>query len=545
MKLNSALTSGGLLFAAMSALAQPADAPWPMERQNRWGTAKAPIGPTTYTTPWISQTITGSGVTSRPPCLGPNGVGYFSKWVETKVYKFDYNTGQIFGTYQPPAPQFCLASPAMVSEANVIGMDSGNNQSKVFSINTDSLFHYWVKVIGDTRNGDSDHASPILGPDQSVLVADRSGNAYRLNPATGAEIWKATGLQGSYRTVAMTADDLGVIVPNGSQVTRLNFETGQVVWTKPIGSEAGGVCVAPSGEILVGSASGFVYCLNPGDGSQKWKYQTFAEARPAPAVDGDSVYICSLDQYLYRVNLSDGIATWGIATPSTNWSAPIVGHDGRVYFASRNSDVYCISPAGTQIWKINVNEEVRGPLALGADGTVYVPTTGSRGLAFIRQKPAQISGYFRLPEVVSDAFPYPATLRIWNSGNTSTSLETIPITINADGSFAVEWIPPYQVNAALTGKYDVTIQPKHVLRKRFVVDLADTVDRAIDFTGINGDADGDNVVGMFDYLLLSGAFDSNRGEAAYKPGADFDEDGTISLFDYLILSGSFDKSGDK
>ncbi len=527
-----------------------------MEHQNRYASGKATSGPASYTaTPWISQSITSNGVASRPPALGGDGVGYLSKWVETKIYKFNWRTGAILGQYQPPAPQFCVSSPALVSDANVVAGDNGGGQGKIFSINTATLFHNWVKVIGSIASNDADCMSPIVGPDGSVLACDGSGNAYRWNSATGAEIWKRSGLSSTTRSPAMTRDDAGVIVSHGGFVSRLRFSDGVVEWTKNMGSATGAPCVTESGKIAVGTDSGFVFCLDPTTGATIWSYQTFAAVRSAPATDGDSLYVCSNDQYLYKIRISDGIAPWGVSTSSSNWSSPVVGHDGRIYFTNRVGDSYCISPEGSVIWKVSLGGEVRGSTAIGPDGTLYVPTATSLGLVFLRQSPAHITGRVRLPDMDPNSyqFPLPMTVRL-TARNSTTVVATSTTTVANDETFAIDILPPFTTTGStITGQFDATLQVKHCLRKKVQLDLADGMDDATDITPLCGDIDGDNNVTVFDYSILSKYWDRNmdqsgwttKGSDGFAPvDADLDGDGTVSVFDYAILSSNFGKKGD-
>lgn len=62
---------------------------------------------------------------------------------------------------------------------------------------------------------------------------------------------------------------------------------------------------------------------------------------------------------------------------------------------------------------------------------------------------------------------------------------------------------------------------------------------------VNGDIDGDNAVTVFDYDLLSAAFDTAPGESGYLDSADLDGDGSVTVFDYDILSRNFDQVGDE
>ena len=56
--------------------------------------------------------------------------------------------------------------------------------------------------------------------------------------------------------------------------------------------------------------------------------------------------------------------------------------------------------------------------------------------------------------------------------------------------------------------------------------------------------DGDNAVTVFDYNMLSAAFDSVPGSPNWNSNADLDGDKVVTVFDYNILSANFDKTGD-
>lgn len=76
-----------------------------------------------------------------------------------------------------------------------------------------------------------------------------------------------------------------------------------------------------------------------------------------------------------------------------------------------------------------------------------------------------------------------------------------------------------------------------------VVDL--TIDDNVASIALNnGDVDRDDVIGLFDYLRLSAAFDSAVGDPEFDADADIDGDGVVSLFDYLTLSANFDRAGE-
>jgi hypothetical protein len=44
--------------------------------------------------------------------------------------------------------------------------------------------------------------------------------------------------------------------------------------------------------------------------------------------------------------------------------------------------------------------------------------------------------------------------------------------------------------------------------------------------------------------MLSNAFDTQVGDAAFDPLTDFDRDGVISILDYVVLSSNYESQDD-
>ena len=69
---------------------------------------------------------------------------------------------------------------------------------------------------------------------------------------------------------------------------------------------------------------------------------------------------------------------------------PAIGPDGTVYVNTSNGKLYALTPAGVQKWVIQVSEVPLGnlgPVAVGADGTVYVAAPTATNLAFFAINP--------------------------------------------------------------------------------------------------------------------------------------------------------------
>ncbi len=121
----------------------------------------------------------------------------------------------------------------------------------------------------------------------------------------------------------------------------------------------------------------------------------------------------------------------------------------------------------------------------------------------------------------------PITVQFWIPGSLTPS-EQHTVTPEPDGY--------YQLETQLNGIFDIHFGAVHhlgMLKTGVTIPTHNLNNVSL----VNGDADGDNQVTLFDYLALDGAFGTN---AAY---ADLDDDGQVTLFDYLIVDSAFGAQG--
>jgi len=99
---------------------------------------------------------------------------------------------------------------------------------------------------------------------------------------------------------------------------------------------------------------------------------------PVIGEDG-TVYFGSKDDNLYAIN-PDGTLKWKFKTEGDVVSSPAIGPDGTIYFTSDDGYLYAVEDTGGSgrlRWKyrvVNPQYKPRGPLMVGPDGTIYVPS---------------------------------------------------------------------------------------------------------------------------------------------------------------------------
>ncbi|MBX7133561.1 MAG: PQQ-binding-like beta-propeller repeat protein [Fimbriimonadaceae bacterium] len=536
-----------LLALSGSAFAQPPNSPWPLERQDRWGTAKALDGPATYSTPWISKRFSFDKIVSHGPSLGPNNLAFYGSWVDNRLNKLNLSNTTIFPEFFS-ALNFIQSTPAIGNDGTLYFTTTRDfaADGRLFAINPVTMDFNWFFNASITKVNDYESASPIIGPDGSVLVVSTNGRVTCLNPATGGTIWFRQ-LGSCKRTPAFTRNDAFVLVADGSNLRALNYTDGTIAWTRTLPSTCGAPGSAPDGTVVVGSDDGTVYGLNPATGAINWSFLTLAKTPTAPAFDGAFAYITSYDDRLYKFNTATGVRSWSYSTGSGQWNTapPVVGFDGRIYFHNRVSRFFSINPDGTLQWTVDLQGEARGPMSIGPDGTLYVGRNGGgqySGLVLLRQSPAMISG-----QIVYNGLdgPLPATALIEvRQGTSTTTVASQVVNLDGSGNFNAAIPMPFIAGGnSVDGQFNVSVKRTHWLRRTLNVDLATTSASGLVFSLVNGDCSGDNDIDIGDYSILSAAYGSDPSSGNWNPNADLNEDGAVDIGDYAILSSNYGQSG--
>ena len=154
-------------------------------------------------------------------------------------------------------------------------------------------------------------------------------------------------------------------------------------------------------------------------------------------------------------------------------------------------------------------------------------------LAGVLVTPAPVTGKVTLEDYIGATLP-PVTVQLKQGATEQTFAN---VALSPSGGFSV--------NSSLRGSLEVRVKfPTSVRRLLGSVALTDAGAAVGSGLLLNGDCDGDNSVTVFDYDVLSQAFDATSGGAGYNAAADLDGDGSVTVFDYDLLSRNFDLTGD-
>jgi len=352
-----------------------------MEKHDRWGTGMAPVGPPpgSYTSPWIKYRV--APATSHSPAIGQASYGVYGSWIPAHVGKFDLLTGASLGVFDTLG-NYVQSTPAIGSNGQIYVSVAANFQQypagRLFSINPVTMDYDWFVVTNSVKFSDYESVSPVLGPDDDVMISSTTGQVWRIDNVSGEPVWTKSGMGAGLHTIVFTRDDTKVIVPNGNSVTALDYTTGDQAWTFNCGFTAGAPAVAPDGTVIFGCDGGTIFALNPDSGSIEWTWLSLGPVRGAPAFDNNGkAYVSGHDFRLYCFDVASGNRDWSFTTTNQLRQAPSVDANGRIYVLARFGELYCISPTGSLIWsRLLPTTEGRGPLSIGADGIVYASGGG-------------------------------------------------------------------------------------------------------------------------------------------------------------------------
>lgn len=244
----------------------------------------------------------------------------------------------------------------------------------------------WVYSVASMPDISGDGIPEIVaGAGTDGAPGTGSRRLYCFDGATGAKRFAYVGID-AFLSVAWIEDVNGDGVPDvlggaggndaddrvycisgassGIGTSIWQFHTGGAVWTLDVIDDVNGDGID---DVLAGSWSGYVFCLDGTDGSVLWQHNLFGEILRVEAIDdvtGDGnqdVIVAQLGTSVRLVNGATGAIYWSYPVGGNVWSAssiPDVDGDGKtdVLAGSQTTNsVFCVSGAsGDLIWSRNV-----------------------------------------------------------------------------------------------------------------------------------------------------------------------------------------------
>jgi len=151
----------------------------------------------------------------------------------------------------------------------------------------------------------------------------------------------------------------------------------ELVWRFDAGSEIYPSAATSDGLVLVGGGKAVV-ALEASDGQERWRFATGGDVDTTPAVDATGrIYFGSRDDNVYALDLADGEERWRFPTGHHVLSG-VVADESAVYFGSYDHRLYAVdAETGEELWHLETGRQVNNvTLAVTmADTTLYASSS--------------------------------------------------------------------------------------------------------------------------------------------------------------------------
>jgi outer membrane protein assembly factor BamB len=384
--------------ASLMASPYPADAPWPVFRGDSKNTGRSHIIPAyRQTQPWYFRTE--KGIFSTPVIDGDETIyvgsadRYFYALNADGSVKWSLQTGEIIDSAaaltERQGERF-ITVPSGDGHLYHLSLQPGyaNTEDRILW-KFDASQHRHEKDMGyDWFEG-----NVVAGPDGHLYAGNTNWNYYKLDPDTGALLWRYPTNNMNWSAGAF--DDAGNVYWTSLdlQIRKVDPVGQATLWKKTtLGFVSASVALGSDDTAYVGSFDNKFYALDTRSGKTRWSFQTTDHIYGSAALGVDAagqtnaIYFTSADGHLYRVS-PQGQLQWKFEVGDVIRSSPAVGPAPEVeardivYFGAANGYLYAInSDDGSLRWAYDTTQytaelrdrnDLNASPALGQNG-VYI-----------------------------------------------------------------------------------------------------------------------------------------------------------------------------
>ncbi|MFO7637818.1 MAG: PQQ-binding-like beta-propeller repeat protein [bacterium] len=126
-----------------------------------------------------------------------------------------------------------------------------------------------------------------------------------------------------------------------------------------------------NGNVYIGDDTGWLYSLDS-TGILRWGFETDDALFSGAVVQGNRVYVGSLDSNFYCLDRDKGKQAWKVRLADEAYTPPAVDEKGNAYVGTDGGLVIAVSPKGKVSWRFDTGDEIIGSPTIGPDGSIFV-----------------------------------------------------------------------------------------------------------------------------------------------------------------------------
>ncbi len=237
-------------------------------------------------------------------------------------------------------------TPALDGVSAIIPISGGIETLVSLSLRS-SQFN-WKAAVGPLES------SPLLFGG-FVYVTTMEGKAFCLGKQDGKEVWKFdAGSEERRKPIRSSPATDGLSIFFGSDdgfVYALDLGTGSLRWKLNAGGPIFASPVVVGQSMMVGTRGGLFYCLDNANGRVQWKFDAGAPIYATAGANEHTVFVGSSDGSCHALGLATGNRIWKFSMMSVVNSAPLIA--GNVlYWGSMDRTLYALDAhSGRELWK--------------------------------------------------------------------------------------------------------------------------------------------------------------------------------------------------
>lgn len=259
-------------------------------------------------------------------------------------------------------------------------------EGHVYALQVNNGIERW-RFPEDADSNISFYAAPVLTEDGQLLVGSYSGsgnngnNLYSLDPdQEGNENWHFDGASNRYISSPLASAD-GIFAPNadntlyklnadGVPFSNWSFQADEPLWSQP---------VLEGDRLYVSSMDHHLYALDANRGNIHWISQDLGSAIASPPTVGinGNLYVGTFGSQIVSINPANGKVLWASDTEDWVWSSPAEA-DGKLYVGDQSGTFLILdSSSGIELWRMEAEGAILGSPLLIDEKIYFASKAGS------------------------------------------------------------------------------------------------------------------------------------------------------------------------